>query len=196
MRSRGFSLLEAMVTLVIVAMIMALLMQSLVYVLGLRERLLRHEADARTAALHEQWFRESVASALGDAPDGAQPFAGSAEGFRMLGADALRSGAGAVLAWRIVDAAGRRHLEYVEEGEAVVVLADGLEEGRFEYRDLAGRWHEAWPVEGLPDEHLPRAVRLNARRGDAPWDWWVAIPASPSLQPSLTLNFDAQSASP
>ena len=196
MRSRGFSLLEAMVTLVIVAMVMALLMQSLTYVIGLRERILRHEADARTSTLHEQWFRESVSAALGDARDGAQPFAGSAEGFSMLGADALRSGAGGVLAWRIVDAPGRRQLEYVEEGGAVVVLADGLEEGRFEYRDLAGRWHETWPVEGLPDEHLPRAVRLSARRGDAPWEWWVAIPAAPTLQPVLTRRFDAQPSSP
>lgn len=196
MSSRGFSLLEALVTLVIVAMVMALLMQSLVYVLGLRERILRHEAEARTSALQEQWFRESVAAALGDAVDGAQAFAGTDEGFTMLGADALRAGASAVQGWRIVDADDGRQLEYVEEGDATPVLADGLEGGRFEYRDLAGRWHDSWPVEDLPDEHLPRAVRLSARRGDAAWDWWVAIPAAPTLQPALSRSFDAQPSSP
>lgn len=196
MRSRGFSLLEAMVTLVIIAMVMALLMQSLVYVLGLRERLLRHEAEVRRSTLQEQWFRESVAGALGDAKDGVQPFAGNEEGFAMFGADALRSGVGTVLAWRIVDDAGRRRLEYTESDETTTVLPAGLDEARFDYRDQAGRWHTAWPADDAPDEHLPRAVRLSARRGDEPWTWWVAIPTSPTLQPALTLNFDAQSASP
>jgi prepilin-type N-terminal cleavage/methylation domain-containing protein len=194
--ARGFSLLEAMVTLVIVAMVMALLMQSLVYVLGVRERLLRHESEARISALHEQWFRESVAAALVDAHDGAQAFSGSDEGFALLGADALRSGMCAVVEWRIKDNAGARRLEYVEEGAATVVLSRGLEDARFEYRDRSGRWHTAWPAEDAPDEHMPRLVRLSARHDDEPWAWWVALAAAPELPRALTMNFDAQPASP
>src|SRR5690606_17316776 len=64
----GFSLLEAIVTLVIVAMVVTVLMQALAQSLDMREWLLRHQRQSRTAALQEQWFRNTVSSAASDLP--------------------------------------------------------------------------------------------------------------------------------
>jgi prepilin-type N-terminal cleavage/methylation domain-containing protein len=59
-RAAGFTLLETIVTLVIVSLMVALLMQALSQVLNLRQRVLRLQGEARIAALQERWFRESL----------------------------------------------------------------------------------------------------------------------------------------
>ena len=56
-RQRGFTLLETVVTLVVVSMLVAMLMQALNQALSLRTRMLRVQAEARTAFLQEAWFR-------------------------------------------------------------------------------------------------------------------------------------------
>lgn len=195
MKSQGFSLLEALVTLVIVTMIMAVLTQALVHVLGIRSRLLSHEVGGRLAVLHEQWFRESVSAALADAEGGLGQFTGDESGFSFMSANALQSAAGAKVAWRLLESGAGQQLEYVEEENATVVIASGLVEARFSYCDQNGRCHQRWPVAEIPGELLPRLVALHAG-GDTPWVWWVAITASPRLPPTLEMDFDQLPNSP
>jgi prepilin-type N-terminal cleavage/methylation domain-containing protein len=182
-RARGFTLLEALVTLVIVSMLMAVLVQALLHVMGLRERVLRLEAEARTAQLHEAWFRDSVAALVVD-PFGRLPgLSGNASGFQAIGAGPLaRAGGVQPVVWGVDDA--HRVLRY-REGEDwsdVLVTRGGL---RFQYRDLDGGWHDAWPVRQRPQERLPRAVALGFEGGDGP-RWWIAAVASrpPRTEPA------------
>jgi len=192
-RARGFSLLEAMVTLVVLALVATLLMQSLAHVLSLRERLLRHERDARVQALHEQWFRDSVAAAVADLAGERPAFVGDATGMAFLSLDALRSGSAATVAWRVEEIDDRRKLVYVEGGEQWMLLGDGLRAGRFAYLDAGGHWHDAWPLEERPDEVLPRAVRLDIEEADGTRDWRAHVGAAPGLPPVLAnrvRNFD------
>lgn len=185
MNQRGFSLLEAMVTLVVIALVATLLMQSLVHVLGLRERVLRHERDARVAALHERWFRDAVAAAAADRPGEVPAFRGEATAMDFLSLDALRSGTAARVGWRLVDAERGRQLVYVEGATDWPLASAGLEDAAFAYLDAAGRWHETWPVPEQPAEILPRAVRLGWRTEQGARLWWASVGPAAGLPPAL-----------
>lgn len=190
MRARGFSLLEAMVTLVVIALVATLLMQSLAHVLAVRERVLRHERDARVAVLHERWFRDSVAAAAADLPGDAPAFAGDARTVRFTTLDALKSGGTASVSWRIVEAGQGLALEYAEDGGLWRLGAADLEQATFAYLDAAGRWHAAWPVEASPRELLPRAVRMASRSASGESAWWAHVGAAPGLTPAIANRLD------
>src|SRR3546814_6549996 len=68
-RARGFTLLETVVTLVIVSLLVTMLMQALSHALNLRTRLLRVQQESRTELLQEAWFRETVGAAQDDLED-------------------------------------------------------------------------------------------------------------------------------
>lgn len=185
MNARGFTLLEAMVTLVIIALVATLLMQSLAHVLAVRERVLRHERDARVAALHERWFRDSVAAAAADRPGEAPAFRGDASTVAFLTLDAVRAGGAAPIAWRLVDANGGREVVYVEDGQRWPLVGSMFDGARFAYLDGAGRWHDAWPVADQPAAILPRAVRLTWRAAEGEHQWLANVGPGPALPPVL-----------
>ena len=186
MKARGFTLLEALVTLVIVAMVATLLMQSLFQVLGLRERVLRAEREARVSALQERWFRDTVEGAIGDRPVGRGAFVGDERMFRFVTGSPLAADGFAAASWGLVDGpGGASALQYAEGADPWPVVPPRLVDAAFAYRDARGRWHAAWPPEGTTTEALPRAVRLSARVSDRPMVWWVAIPTGPALPPAL-----------
>lgn len=185
MNARGFSLLEAMVTLVVIALVATLLMQSLVHVLGMRERVLRHERDGRVAALHERWFRDSIAAAAADRPGDLPAFRGDASAMEFLSLDALRSGTASRVAWRFVDTDRGRQLIYAESAGEWPLASGAVDDGVFSYLDASGRWHDVWPVPEQPAEILPRAVRLVGREGPRERVWWAQVGPAPGLPPAL-----------
>lgn len=195
MKSRGFSLLEALVTLVIVSLVATVLMQSLLYVLGMRERVLRVDREGRTAVLHERWFRDSVGAAIADRPDGRSPFVGDASVLRFLSLSPLQGQGAWPVEWRLDEGqGGQRALNYAQGEDAWPVLPPVLGDARFEYLDGRGQWHPGWPLESRPDEALPRAVRLAALRDGRPLVWWVAVSAGPGLPPTLRFQEEAPGA--
>jgi len=190
-KSRGFTLLEAMVTLVIISLIATVLMQSLVHVLGIRERVLRNDAEAGQARLHEQWFRESVSAAIGDLSGGRGRFAGDAEGFRFISLDPLVGGPPQPVEWRIDEVAGGASLEYQHGDTSWAVIPRGLTDARFSYLDAEGRWQEAWPpADAALAPSVPRSVRFEAESAGRGIAWWVAIPSGPGLSPPLQRRED------
>jgi prepilin-type N-terminal cleavage/methylation domain-containing protein len=76
--ARGFTLLEALVTLVIVSLLVAALMQALTQTLAMRSALIRHQRATREAALQEMWFRDTLAGAVADLDDAYGPLRGEA----------------------------------------------------------------------------------------------------------------------
>lgn len=188
MKARGFTLLEALVTLVIVAMVATLLMQSLFQVLGLRERVLRAEQEARVSALQERWFREAVAAAVADLPDGAAPFAGDARGIRFQSLDPPGAQRFAIVEWRLRDAPGGVVLDLATDPEEVPVPILQVRRAEFRYLDAGGTWHPVWPPAlepGAPavrdDRALPRAVELTMDADRGPHSWRVDLGAGPRL---------------
>lgn len=194
MTQRGFSLLEALVTLVILSLVATVLMQSLVQVLGVRERVLRNERDSRSAILQEAWFRESIGAALADLPGRGQPFRGEPARLRFLSLDTLEGRGFAEVTWALVP--GERGLQLEHRiGDQRWTLATSLPEDTvFRFRDGRGAWMEAWPpalppAEGAASpEALPRVVALaSSSRADA-LHWSAAVGASPGLPMALEVR--------
>jgi len=188
-RHRGFSLLEALVTLAIVALVAGLCMQALLQIMALRERVLRHDRDARTASLHERWFRDSVGASLPDLPRGVARFEGDGEGFRFLTASPLRGGGVAPAGWRVRDDGVERALEYRQTGEAWEVPVGPFVEARFTYQATDGRWYSAWPRREIPAEVLPRTVRLTAvGPSGGRLEWSASVDGAAFLPPVLLMD--------
>lgn len=179
-RQHGFTLLEAIVTLAIVALISALLMQSLTHALSLRERLLRHQAGARIGALQEQWFRESVAAAVPDLPDAIGVMRGDADGVELVTADPLGPRGLEQVRWRLARSGDGIRLTYSDSRLGDIPVIDSpLRDAAFSYLDAAGNWHRAWPPERQQDEVLPRLLRLEADTATGRLLWMVPVLAYP-----------------
>lgn len=182
MRPRGFTLLEALVTLVIVALIVTLLMQALQQSLDLRVRLLRHQSETRVATLQEQWFRESVAGVVADLPDAFGRMEGQAATLSLVTLQPVGARGVARVRWWLEPVPGGHALHYADpEWEDITVIPGPLAGARFEYLAPAGGWSDRWMPE--PGEHivLPRMVRLRADTADGQLDWLVPVLADPAL---------------
>lgn len=177
---RGFSLLEAIVTLVIVALIVTLLMQALGQSLDLRARLLRHQRLATVASLQEQWFRETVSSAMGDLSDGLGRMAGTTDRLELVTPGPLGDGGLQRVKWWLQPVEGGQALHYADSTwPDLVVVAGPLQEAGFTYLDGAQEWSDLWEPEAGAVEILPRMVRLQARTATGEMHWLVPIAANP-----------------
>lgn len=179
-RAGGFSLLEAIVTLVIVAMVVTVLMQALAQSLDMRERLLRHQRQSRTAALQEQWFREAVSSAVSDLPDALGRMAGSPARIEVLTPVPL-VGTGLVrVHWEVVDMEGGQGLAYSGPGWSGIVVPPPLQDAHFSYLSQAGEWQQEWAPADDAEEVLPRMVRFQALTQRGALSWLVPVRAEPT----------------
>lgn len=198
--SAGFTLLETIVTLVIVSMIVVVLMQALQQALGLRMRLLRHERETRTAVLEEQWFRDSVASAIADLPDALGSMEGTPAAVALVSAAPLSGPGMARVRWSLRRVDGGFALDYAEAGGTPMTILPGpMTDASFAYLDADGRWLREWKVEPKQEQVspanemapprepdlLPRMVRLQATTSSGQLFWLVPIAAEPRPQAML-----------
>jgi prepilin-type N-terminal cleavage/methylation domain-containing protein len=190
----GFTLLETIVTLVIVSLMVALLMQALSQVLNLRQRVLRLQSEARTAALQERWFRESLQGAIADLPDAFGEFQGSRQRLEFVSAVPLDSDGLGRVHWEIVRHAGGLALAHQgPAGERFLVAEGPFVSAEFDYRGMDGEWQPGWTPEGDHREVLPRLVRFRAEGGRGRLHWIVAVPADPAPANSLLRPEDQSS---
>jgi prepilin-type N-terminal cleavage/methylation domain-containing protein len=190
----GFTLLETIVTLVVVSLIVVVLMQALQQALSLRTRLLRHERETRTAVLQEQWFRDSVASTIADLPDALGVMQGSADAVSLVTAAPLAGPGLARVTWSLRPVQGGYALDYAESGGTPTTILPGpLADAAFDYMDAGGNWLHEWkvvPKGELPPasnemappqepDQLPRMLRLQATTATGHLLWLVPIVAVP-----------------
>lgn len=183
--SRGFTLLEAIVTLVVVSLIVTLLMQALVQSLDMRTRLLRHERAARMDTLQEQWFRDTVSSAMPDMGNAFGYMEGNAESLELVTARPLGGGLDRVR-WSFQRTDGGFALHYHDaEWDDLVVMPGPLLDPVFDYLDDKGDWKAEWKPEDDLALGLPRMVRLRARMQSGDLLWMVPINIDPHLPTML-----------
>lgn len=179
---RGFTLLEALVTLVIVALIVTLLMQALQQSLDLRVRLLRHQSEARVAGLQEQWFRESVAGAVADLPDAMGSMQGRPDSLALVTLEPVAAQGVARVRWWLEPVDGGHALHYADaEWEDITVVPGPLDQARFHYLGPDGNWTDRWEPGADDAIVLPRLVRLSAVTADGQLEWWVPLLADPRV---------------
>lgn len=191
-RSKGLSLLEALVSLVIVALIATLLVQSLLQILAIRERILRVEAMSRETMLVEAWFRDSVIGLVAEMPGNPQRFAGDAEGWSGWSSMALMASGQRGISWRIVEQDGEPVLAFAVEGQSPRTLRRVGPGARFHYIDAAGSAHDRWPVEAVPQEALPRAVIFVDDETPSGTYWFAHVGAGPGLPQSIRFSEDVR----
>lgn len=167
-RSRGFTLLEMLVVLVLVSLITTVLIQGLAYLLDMRERMGRYLQQSWSAQLQHAWFQQSVRGLVAAHPASGVAFQGAPTAFSGLSLGALTAGAGVPTAieWRLEHAEGETRLLYRDDNSSdwIITAYPGRLQG-FEYWDGKGGRHPAWPPrqwqEALPPPQLPKAIMLR-----------------------------------
>lgn len=182
-QGRGFTLLEMLITLVVVGMVAGVLGQAL-FQLSRIERLLEGGQSSSLAdAVRANWVRSAIESLLPGEVGSSERLVGSERELEGLSADVpmLPAPGLAKLHLRLEfnAAAGATQLQLLETfatqgrdaSEPVVLLSWPGREGRFRYLDDAGLWHENWPLPSRSSASgLPRAIVLE-----------TGLPALPTL---------------
>lgn len=184
-RVAGFTLLEAIVTLVIVSLLVTVLMQALVHTLGIRERVVRFQRESRLETLQEQWFRDTVAAALPDLHDAYGPLRGDAAELDLLTLAPLSGRGPRRVVWRLQAVEGGYALHYVDGSDDRVVLRGPLRAAAFDYLDGARGWRPEWSPEKDDEVVLPQAVRLRADTAIGPVLWQASVLSDPRIRPLL-----------
>lgn len=173
-RELGFTLLEMLVTLVVVSLVAGLLGQAL-FQLSRIERLLEGgQLSSMADAVRANWIRSAMESLLPGEEGSGERLVGSERELQGLSADVpmLPAPGLAMLHLRLQfnAAAGTTQLELLETSafqgreasQPVVLLSWPGREGRFRYLDDAGVWHEDWPLPMKSSASaLPRAILLE-----------------------------------
>ena len=160
-RNRGFTLMEMLVTLVLVSFTTLLMFQMLGSYRIARERVQAQSGTIDRKALFQAWFQDSV---RGLYITNGLTFSGGVDQFRGTTLNPLYGEAGAptAIAWRLGGADGARWIAYIEDGrERWRRPLSGTDRSRFVYVDAAGKAHDAWPPKlGKQDDEptLPAQV--------------------------------------
>lgn len=191
--SRGLTLIELLVTLVITSMVLALLMQMLDQGRQLEARMQRVSESASDAPWRMSLLREAVRGLLPGVerePDG---FRGDELGFSgaTLAAPDARGSIAKLLRVRLVARAEGQQLqlEWAGPNQVLVVAQWTTRDGHMRYVDAQGVRHDQWPpAKNTPLQALPAAVLvLESRTPDAVVHVLplVASPVPPTTQRQL-----------
>jgi prepilin-type N-terminal cleavage/methylation domain-containing protein len=171
--TRGFTLVELLVVLVVIGLISTVLLTGFERVLDIRLRLAGFLDGVEAPVLVADWFRASVGGLVADPVAGPGRFAGTARRLSGLSLAPVAAAAGVPtrIAWSVVynEESGRSELRYRNGAAAEMLIASWPgDSGGLSYcgADLVCR--DTWP----PDRNaaqLPRLVRLDAVKGGDPW---------------------------
>ena len=171
-RQRGFTLLEAIVTLVIVSMLVTVLMQALGQAMSLRTRLLRFDGENRTAALQDSWFRESVGGVQRDVEPAPDAVLGTHDWLEFVTPAPLAATGFSNVRWWLDGG----QLHYADRQVNDVVIVPGpLQDAGFTYLDESGAWVQQWPWS--QHKRMPRMIRFSAGTARGALDWIVPVMA-------------------
>jgi prepilin-type N-terminal cleavage/methylation domain-containing protein len=182
----GFTLIETLVVLIIVAMIGAILFSSYQRVLDIRIRLAAFLDGTDAPTLIAGWFRGSVEGLLPDQKDGADVFAGTARRFVGLSTAPIDGAPGVPtrIAWELVfDAANARTSLTYRAGDAapLTIASWPGDRGGLRYCDSSLTCIDSWPPPNQSGDstsgaspsnvasQLPALIVLQAVRGPDSW---------------------------
>ena len=190
-RAAGLTLMEMLVTLVILAMVAGILGQALGQLSRIERLLEAGQLRSAVVSLRAEWVRDALAALIPGTRE-ADRLRGSARELRGWSSDPPQLPAPGLgrLTLRVLtdERALESRLELLsdpgQDAAPVVLLRWPGREGRFVYRDAQGHWGEQWPPmkDGAPAPGLPRALALDT--GAEGPGFILAVPlASPDPQP-------------
>jgi len=184
----GFTLVEVLVTLVLLGMVGAIVFGSLGQVLDARARLRPYLDQANETALVAAWFRQTVQALLPDYDTGQNRFTATESRFAGLTASPLIGPPGTPtgFAWALKYDASLdiSVLEYTEmRSKAIPIARWPGRHGGFGYFDQDHEWRHQWPPAGLNEAstrpQLPQLVRLQG----VPREMLPMLVAAPRASP-------------
>ncbi len=167
---QGLTLLETLVTLVIVSMVAGLMSEGMYQLGRVEQRLGTGQMQARLDRLHLVWVRQALEGLIPSARDAADGFQGGARTLRglsgMLPQPEPMGPMPMQLSLSYRAEAGLTELtmtaNYDGAGTKPVVLARWHgDAGRFSYQDENGEWRSDWPPAGTLGAVLPRAIAIQ-----------------------------------
>jgi prepilin-type N-terminal cleavage/methylation domain-containing protein len=189
-RQQGFTLIEVLVTLVLLGLVAATVFGSLRQVLEARVRLRPYLDQSQETALAAGWFRQTVHGLIADYPDAKDRFTATADQFSGLSASPLAGPAGTPAAFRWVlryDAdQDTTVLEYGEGSRTPMRIAAWPgRQGTFAYCGSDQKWRSDWPP--APSGETPvgtiRQLPALVRLGGIPPDVFPTIIAATLTSP-------------
>jgi len=170
----GFTIVEILVVLIIVAAISGVLLFAFERVLDIRVRLAAFLEGTDVPTLIAGWFRDSVEGLLPDAKGGADQFIGDAKGFSGLSVAPIDGMPGVPIriGWALDfdAAAGRTYLRY-RTGDAGLLTAASWpgDLGSLSYCGPDLICGDRWPPPDVRAAELPALIRLDAVKGTQFW---------------------------
>ena len=188
-RESGFTVVEILVTLVLMSMVAAIVFGSLRQVIEARTRLRPYLDQSEQTTLVAGWFRQTVQGLMADYVNGRHRFTAKPEEFAGLTVSPLAGAPGTPTAfhWSLIydDTRDVTVLEYNEpDADPMRVASWPGKQGAFSYYGLDQKWHTNWSPPDTLDKsqsvpQLPQLIRL----GGVPRDLFPMIVAGPRGSP-------------
>lgn len=176
----GFTLLEMLVTLGVVAMAVTLVAQLLGQMQRVEQRLTEAGLRASTELVRREWVAAAIEGLLPGAPGSDERVKGDDRSLQGLTLSAPEAGGTSVSAMRLAlrrepaDDATRLEIRLaatisgLDDASATELLRWRGDAGEFRYLDAQGQWHTRWPTGSALASALPRAVVVLAGPEAAP----------------------------
>lgn len=202
-RPRGFTLLEMLVTLVLVSLVGAIVSQGLLQIARVERLLEGVQLQGMAASMRGEWVRAALAGLLPFEKSSANRFKGdtrSLDGISTATPQWPAAGLAPLsLRLRFDPREGRTELvqdvgllaaTVFSEPGLVVLLSWPGNTGRFRYLDRQNQWQDSWPAAGLvgsaASHSLPLAIALET--GDSDRGVLLAAPRADELGLMPTRN--------
>ena len=160
----GFTLIEVLVVLILVAMISGVLFQALERAYGLQRRFGTELFRAQQGQMATDWYRQTVQGLYPDQADGPNLFKGSDKGFVGLSVNplGLAYGAPTPIQWSVRPnlETGTTDLVYAEGGRETSILAWRGKAAKMVYFDAEQKTHDRWPPALGLFPQLPSQIQL------------------------------------
>ncbi len=174
-QQQGFTLIEALVVLVISSFTVGLLMNAYHQIMQIQQRFGVERAYAEQGAMISDWVRQIIQGLHPDYPNGPAIFKG--ESTEMTGQTTAppnaQYGTSEIFSMKIVHDknSNRSELRYkpLPDGAEIALISWSGRSGQFQYYNDAGTAFDSWPS-GLENQpQLPSGISVRIMREHAPW---------------------------
>ncbi len=184
----GFTLVEVLVTLVLLSVVAAIVFGSLGQVLDARARLRPYLDRSEETALVASWFRQTVQALIADYDTGKSRFIATESGFSGLTASPLIGSPGTPTAFRwglkYEPGIDVTFLEYGEKPSNTIQIARWSgKDAVFSYYGQDQEWRRAWSPTDLDTSATPVQLHQLVRLGGLPREIFPTIVAAPRAAP-------------
>jgi general secretion pathway protein J len=187
-RASGFTLLEILVVLVLVALVSTLVMEGFSFTINVQSRLKRQLINNQLHDLQELWFRQITRSyKTTNLSSKEVVFRGDSTTIAGTAMVELTGNAGIPVTthWEIETSGKTQSLSYESELIPKTIIATWQSTKiQFQYLGQDGEFYQHWPIETLPNQ-LPKGILVSSLNKTEVF-WYVSI--SSTLPPLLNLS--------